>query len=160
MKIPRKKLDRAIELGRLKRTTKVYDLGAGIGTIAFAAAYTGAYVKAVERNPILVGIMKMMLFYNKQSVKAPVAYQAGVRRMNVDIEKANLLDVDLSTADVVYCYLFPPLMQKIGEKAKKEMKRGAKIISVEHKINGWKPAVTDKEMKIYVYKIPTSFASA
>jgi SAM-dependent methyltransferase len=159
MKIPKRKLEEIIKLGKLRRTTRVLDLGAGLGTIAFTAAYEGSYVTAVERNPILVGLMKMMLFYNRRSVQTPASHAVGVRRLNVEIVKANLLDVDYSKADVIYCYLFPPLMQAVGEKAKREMKRGSKLISVEHKIERWKPTFEDKKEKVYVYTAPTSFCA-
>lgn len=151
MKIPSKKLNRIIELGKLKPKTRVYDLGAGLGTIAFAAAYEGSQVTAVERNPMLIGIMKMLLFYNKRSVKSPFSYQVGVRSLNVNIVKANLLDVDLSKADVIYTYLFPPLMEKLAVKLDKEMKVGARLITVEHSIKTWAPTYADEKEKIYVY---------
>jgi hypothetical protein len=43
-------------------------------------------------------------------------------------------------------------MQKLGEKAQQEMKVGARIISVEHQINNWKPTYADPIDKIFMYQ--------
>ena len=45
-------------------------------------------------------------------------------------------------------------MQKLGEKAVKEMKPGAMIVSYYHKILGWKPEKEDAKNRIYLYRIP------
>jgi hypothetical protein len=68
------------------------------------------------------------------------------------IVRGNLLNADLSKADVVFCYLAPKIMESIGLKALKEMKHGSKIITVEHKIASLKPVYDDPIDKIYVYR--------
>lgn len=160
MRIPTKKLDKIIKLGKLKPTKTVYDLGAGLGTIAFEAAHTGAHIVAVEVDPLKVAAMKILLSYNNRIAKAT---QKMVGRsmmiptppnkvLDVEIVKSNLLKVNLHPADVVYCYLFGPLMQRVGEKARKELRKGSLLISVEHPILDWKPKLVDTEDKIYVYQ--------
>jgi hypothetical protein len=72
--------------------------------------------------------------------------------ITASIKRENLLNADLSKADVVYCYLAPKLMQKLGDKASQEMKAGSKIITVEHKIPSLKPMYDDPIDKIYVYR--------
>lgn len=171
-RIPNHKLDKIIRLGNLSSQKDVLDLGAGFGAITFEAALSGAKVIAVEIDPSKVFWMRFLIAQGKQFYKirlwmekiSPVSsYSAKVKkhiiRRNIEIIRKNLLDINYSSADIIYCYLFGPIMQKVGEKAKREMKRGAKLISVEHKIDGWKPTWQDKKEKIYVYTAPTSFPS-
>ncbi len=152
-RIPGRKLDKIIALGNIKKK-RVYDLGAGFGTIAFEAAFQGAKeVVAVERDPFKVFFMKMYLKLNSQT--SLIAHPLNKTHWyHVNVVKENLLNVDLSKADVVYCYLFTHIMQRLGAKAKNEMKDGALLISVEHKINDLVPEYVDEKDKIYVYKAP------
>jgi predicted RNA methylase len=156
MQIPKSKLKKIIKLGKLDPTKTVMDLGAGHGAISFEAAYQGAHVIAVEIDPFKVTLMKLLIKYNNKSTLVPSMHRLLLKTWNIDVVKANLLKVDYSQADILYCYLSPPLMQKIGEKASRELKKGAKIISVEHKINGWTPTFQDSEDKIYEYTIGQS----
>jgi predicted RNA methylase len=155
-RIPTKKLKKIITLGNLHRGIEVIDAGAGFGTISFEAAYTGAHITAIEIDPIKVAAMKLLLSYNNRLAKmspiSPVPIKAPTF-LNVTIIRGNLLKQDWSKADIVYCYLSPVLMPKVAEKAKAEMKTGAKIISVEYTINDWKPKTVDTENKIYEYEI-------
>jgi len=138
MKIPKRKLKRIIELGALKEGVLVYDLGAGMGRIMLEAAKTGAHVVGYE-------IDRAKCFWVQAQIKHKMQY-------NAEIVQGNLLNADLSEPDIVYAYLSPPLMKSIGEKAIKEMKPGARIISVEHKIPDWTPTFQDEKEKIYVYQ--------
>jgi 16S rRNA G966 N2-methylase RsmD len=156
MKIPTRKLKKIIELGEITPDKTILDLGAGHGAISFEAAYKGAHVIAVEIDPFKVLLMRLLLKYNNKSVLVPSLHRMYLKTLYVDVIKANLLKVDYAPADIVYCYLSPPLMQKIGLKAHKEMKQGSKIISVEHRINNWTPTYEDPEDKIYVYEIGKS----
>jgi ribosomal protein L11 methylase PrmA len=156
-KIPTKQLKKAIELGDLNFKKTVYDLGAGLGTISFEAAYTGAAIKAIEIDPIKIACMKILLRYNNNLAKAQLFAPASPMKktpfLNVTIKRQNLLSANLHDADVVYCYLSPVLMPKVGKKAKEEMKQGKKLISIEYPIKGWTPSFADEKDKIYVYTI-------
>jgi ribosomal protein L11 methylase PrmA len=156
-RIPTKKLKKAIELGDLNGKKTVYDLGAGLGTISFEAAYTGAKIYAIEVDPIKIACMKFLLKYNNYLAKAqmfaPKSPMKHTPYLFVEIKRANLLKTDIHQADVVYCYLSPALMPKVGAKAKAEMKQGKKLISIEYPIKGWTPSFADEESKIYVYTI-------
>lgn len=156
MKIPKRQLKKIIELGNLSADKTVMDLGAGHGAITFEAAYQGAHVIAVEIDPFKVLLMRLLLKYNNKSLLVPSINSLYLKHLNVDVLRANLLKVNYEPATILYCYLSPPLMRKIGHKAVREMKQGTKIISVEHKINGWTPTYTDPEDKIYEYTIGKS----
>jgi SAM-dependent methyltransferase len=145
-RISGKRLKKLIEYGKLDASKTVYDLGAGFGRIMFKASETGANVVGYEIDPVKV------VWLNNQAHKKLLFNQ----QTNIEVVKGNLLDADLSKADVVYCYLFGPLMQRVGENAHKQMKPGSLLISAEHQIKNWKPTYTDDKDKIYVYTIGVS----
>jgi len=139
-RIPKRKLKKIIELGNLKEGMTVYDLGAGFGRIMLEAAKSGASVIGFEIDGV-------KCFWIRRQIKKGLVW-------NATIINGNLLNADFSKADLIYAYLSPPLMQKIGEKAKKELKRGARIISVEHPIRDWQATYTDSTDKIFIYQKP------
>jgi SAM-dependent methyltransferase len=145
-RISGKRLKKLIELGKLDASKTVYDLGAGFGRIMFKAAESGATVVGYEIDPVKV------VWLSNQIHKKLLLNQA----TNISVVKGNLLDADYSKADVVYCYLFGPLMQRVGENANKQMRLGTLLISAEHQIKNWKPTFTDAKDKIYVYTIGES----
>jgi SAM-dependent methyltransferase len=145
-RISGKRLKKLIEFGKLDASKTVYDLGAGFGRIMFKAAESGANVVGYEIDPVKV------VWLNNQMHKKLVFNQ----QTNIEVVKGNLLDADLSKADIVYCYLFGPLMQRVGENANKQMKPGSLLISAEHQIKNWKPTTIDDKNKIYVYTIGVS----
>ena len=137
-RIPKRKLDKIIKLGNLKEGMIVYDLGAGFGRIMLEATKSGASVTGFE-------IDRFKCFWIRQQIKKE---NIG----NAKIINGNLLNADFSKPNLIYAYLSPPLMQKIGQKAKKELKSGTRIISVEHPIHGWQPSYTDSKDKIFIYE--------
>lgn len=157
-RIPTKKLEKVIKLSNLGFGKTAVDMGAGLGTFSFEAAYTGAHIVAVEIDPFKVAVMKFLLRYNNNMAKAmmrnplPTGKYA-VSHLNVDIIRGNMLNADLTKADIVFCNLSPVLMPKVAAKAKQEMKPGAELISVEWKVPNWKPMFSDEADKIYVYNV-------
>jgi predicted RNA methylase len=138
MRLPDKHVQRMLKYAKLERGKLVFDLGAGCGNISFAAAESGASVVAVEFD-----WLKSWWIQRKISQK---------HLLNVLCVKSNLLNVDLSKADVLLCYLGNSLMDKIAEK---QLKKGCVIVSCCHKIRKWKPTVVDahKVYPIYVYEV-------
>jgi SAM-dependent methyltransferase len=142
-RLPTRKLKKIIAMGNLNGKMNVLDLGAGYGRIMFEAAKSGASVTGYEIDPAKA-------YWIGQQIKKKMFTSDTV--LDVAIRKENLLNADLSQADVVYCYLAPQLMQSLGVKAQKEMKQGSKLISVEHRIDFLKPTFEDTKDKIYMYQ--------
>jgi predicted RNA methylase len=142
-KLDKRRLKRIIELGKLKSSMTVYDLGAGYGRIMFEVAKSKAKVVGYEVDPA-----KAFWIRQQISRKSMNPYNF----LDISIVQGNLLNADLSQADVVYCYLSPPLMKSLGTKAVKEMRQGTKLISVEYKIPNLSAAYADVLDKIYVYQ--------
>jgi len=72
----------------------------------------------------------------------------------VSIIRANLLNIDLSKADIVFVFLSPALMKRLKQKVFNEMKPGSIVASYEHRFKGWEPETTDAKLNVYIYRIP------
>ena len=108
----------AIDFGRFH---DIRELGAGDGR--FISAVERAYGRAVtgyEINPIAFIITSVMLWTKRSRI------------LFRDFWKE-----DLSGVDCVYCYLFPDLMNRLGEKLTRELPGGAMVISSNFPIPGW-----------------------
>jgi len=65
-------------------------------------------------------------------------YQLGLQD-RVTILHSNLFDVDISPADVVFLYLTTSANEKVKPKLEAELKPGARVVSHDYEIVGWKP---------------------
>ncbi len=87
-------------------------------------------------------------------------------KADVKVRLKNFFQADLSSADVVFCYLFPSAMARLEPKFIQELKPGAKVVSYAFELPTIKPAkvvdavfktspITGKPRytsKIYVYQ--------
>lgn len=139
MPLPERRVKRMLELANLDSRKLVFDLGAGYGNIAFKTAESGAKVVAVEADPFKAWWIKREISKKKLDC--------------VTCIKDNLLDVNLTKADVLLCYLSGSLMNKIAEK---ELQKGTIIVSCVHQIKKWTPIKTDQDnlYPIYIYATP------
>ena len=60
-------------------------------------------------------------------------------RKNIQIRWRNFWTVDLSEADVVFCYLFPDVMRNLAAKLKSDLKPGAVVVSCNFHLPGFSP---------------------
>lgn len=138
----KKTTERMLKLANIKKGQKVIDLGCGDGRIVIRADKVfGAKASGYE-----ISIFVWLLAQINRLLK----------RSKAKIYRRNFFEADLSKADVVFCYLLPEVMKKLAPKFKKELKKGAKVISAAFHLPGWKP---EKEYKkegritpIYIYK--------
>jgi predicted RNA methylase len=142
-------VDRMLELAHLKPGETLYDLGCGDGRILIAAAEKYK-VKAVgvEISPKLVAEAKTNI------ENAGLSDQASVIR-------GDLLDTDLSNADVVTIYLATSSNQKLKPRLERFLKAGARVISHDYAVPGWRPSHVERSNDrhihlIYVYEMPPS----
>ncbi len=80
-------------------------------------------------------------------------------RADVKIYFANFFQADLGQVDVIYCYLFPKIMERLEGKLKRELKSGVRMVSYVFKLPSINPEKiittnTDKGDfgKFYVYR--------
>ena len=103
-----------------------YDLGSGDGRVVIMAAREfGAKSVGVELRDDLV----------KRALNSVSEMKLD---QSVQIIHKELFDVDLTSADVVFLYLTTSANKKIKPKLEAELKRGARIISHDYEILGWK----------------------
>ena len=118
---------RMLVLAELKPGEILYDLGAGDGrAVIMAAQEFGARAVGVELREDLA----------KKALQT--VYQLGLQD-RVTILHSNLFDVDISPADVVFLYLTTSANEKVKPKLEAELKPGARVISHDYEIVGWKP---------------------
>jgi predicted RNA methylase len=121
----RSKIKKILEVIPMHSGQMVYDLGCGDSRFLIEA--TKRYqVKAIgyEINPwpFLLSRLRIIL-----------------KRANVSVRFEDFWKADLSDADIVFCYLFPDVMDRLKEKLSEELKTGAKVISCNFEIPGWLP---------------------
>jgi len=135
------KIKEILHAAKIKKGLKTLDLGSGDGRIVIAMAKKGAIATGFEINPFYVLLSKIKI------------YKAGVSK-NASIYWKNFWREDISKFDIVTIYGVTYIMKKLEEKLKKEMKKGAKVISSSYTFKNWKP---EKEKDfIFVYKISNS----
>lgn len=109
-----KKIVRAmIETANLNPNQKVYDLGSGNGAILFA----------VPKNTHRIGYEKMTLLHLWAKARN------WIRRDSIVFKKQDLYTADLSDADVIFCYLFPFLMERFENEIWPTLKPGCQVVS-------------------------------
>ena len=144
---PHNVVERMLELCGVDGSKTVYDLGCGDGRILVAAAKKhGAHAVGVELSP------------KWAQVATDSAVAAGVQD-RVRVLQQDMMDADLSGADVVTLYLISEANLRLRPKLEKELRPGACVVSHDFEIEGWKPRKVEKIMvyqrthSIYVYRI-------
>ncbi len=141
-------VEKMLEASHLKPGETLYDLGSGDGRIVITAAQKyKANAVGIELSPDLC-----------HSTRARVR-KLGLEAQ-VKIVQGNLLKVDLSHADVVTLYLLTSSNDRLRPNLEHDLKPGARVVSNDFEIRGWKPAQVIKVStggstthSIYVYEM-------
>lgn len=144
---PQSIVDRMLELADVRPGEKLYDLGSGDGRILITAVTRfRARAVGIEISDDLVR-----------------STNARIRQLGLDndaqVIHGNFLDVDLSPADVVTLYLATDANELLRPNLEKELKNGARVVSHEYAVPGWKPKLVDKGSErhghtVYLYEMP------
>lgn len=141
----KKGIAKALELAEIKLDEKFYDLGCGDGRVL---------VEAVKRYDCQgVGYELVLPYYLLAKLRA--IFSGKSEKIEVRLE--NIFKADIENADVIFCFLTPRLMKKIGEYIKtKKLKSGARIISYAFSMKNYEPEIkidhTKDNWNIYMYK--------
>jgi cyclopropane fatty-acyl-phospholipid synthase-like methyltransferase len=143
---PTRVVDRMLELANIKPGETVYDLGCGDGRILIAA------VEKFKARAVGVEIAPKVVAQARARIqKEGIGGQARV------IE-GDLLETDLSGADVVTIYLTTSFNEQLRPRLEKYLKPGARVVSHDYAVPGWKPSKVDvddaQKHRIYLYEMP------
>ena len=144
---PARVVDRMLEMAGVKPGETLYDLGCGDGRILIAAAEKyKAKAVGIEISPKLAA---------EASARIDREGLAGQAR----VIQGDLLEADLTGADVVTIYLATSLNEKLRPRLERYLKPGARVVSHDYAVPGWKPAKVDKTDDrrghvIYLYEMP------
>jgi len=129
---PVRVVDRMLEIARIKPGETLYDLGCGDGRILIAAVVKyKAKAVGVEISPKLVA--RATAWIEKDGLEGQARVIQG-----------DVLQVDLTGADVVTLYLATQLNEQLRPRLEKYLKPGARVVSHDYKVPGWKPSKIDK----------------
>ena len=145
---PQPIVEKMLEVARLKSGETIYDLGCGDGRILVSAVKNfGAKAVGVEISPAL-------------SKRAQQTLESQGMQDQVKVIQADMMSVDVSGANVVSLYLMTDANEALRPKLERELKAGARVVSLEFKIKGWKAAREETVQfhnhpyKIYLYEVP------
>ena len=148
---PQRVVDRMLEMAAVKSNETVFDLGCGDGRVLFTAVQKyRAKAVGVEIDAKLV-----------ESTRAEAQKMAMGNRLRVI--QGNLLDADLTEADVVTLYLLTQSNEMLRPRLEKMLHPGARVVSYDYAVPGWKPKwverVEDSNSRshdhlIYLYEMP------
>lgn len=138
---------RMLQMADVTAADQVYDLGAGDGKIAIAAAKEfGAQAVGVEYNPEMAKLAQCF------------AEAEGVAN-RVRIVQGDIFETDFSSADVVTLYLLPELNLRLRPTLLK-MKPGTRVVSHSFLMDDWEPderSMTD-DGSAYLWIVPANVA--
>lgn len=132
------------ELCRLSKSDIVYDLGSGDGRLLFAAVEHGASkCVGIEIDPDLLKISKEAT--NSRGLSKKVTF----------IE-ADVLDINLSEATVILCYLLSSASVDLKLKFENELRPGTRVVMEAFPVPGWKPQeiIDEDGINFFLYTMP------
>ena len=144
---PQEVVEKMLQLAEVKKDEMVYDLGSGDGRILITAAQKfGARATGVELDPDLF----------KQT-------QARIRELKLEnritVINGNLLEADLSPANVVCLYLLTNSNTRVKPNLERYLKPGSRVVTHDFPILGWTAAKVEKVVRdlrthtLYLYNI-------
>lgn len=141
----------AIVLREIKISPKntVYDLGCGDASVLVAAEKKfGVTTVGFELSPIAYYRAKQKIKH--EQTKTKIFFKSFFKQ-------------NISDADVVFCFLVPGIMKKVGTFLDSQLKKGTQVASYAFPIPQWQPNKIidtlpngDKASKIYIYEIASS----
>ena len=133
---------RALKLVNLQPDETLYDLGAGDGRVLLIAAREfGAQAVGIEVGPVQCALIWLRL------VASGVDGRAKIRLGN--FYKSNLKD-----ADVIFVYATSKEVARLELHLERQLKPGARIVSISADFPNWEPLAYDDHDLIFVYQMP------
>lgn len=127
----------ALDLAQIKPGEQVVDLGCGWSPFLFAA-----YSREPGAHYTGYDVLWPVLAYNRWRAKGRIKF-----------EQSDFFKVDLSQTDVVYCYLWDTVMQRLYEEKWPTLKPGTRLVSYDFPIKNLESqqVVAVGKGKVYLY---------
>ena len=145
---PQQIVDKMLQAVDLKPGETIYDLGSGDGRVLITAVQKySAKAVGVELDE------KLCLATTEKIQKLGLQNRAKVIH-------GNMLEVDISPADVVVLYLNTESNDIIRPALEKQLRPGTRVVSHDFQIRGWTAMKVEsaqahnRSHKIYIYEIP------
>src|SRR5512144_1941204 len=137
-----RRIRKALKLVNLRSNEVLYDLGAGDGRVLLIAAREfGAKAVGIEVGPI-------------QCVMTWLRAAANGLGKQIQIKWADFYKADLHEADVVFVYATSREVIKLAPHLEKQLRKGARIVSISADFPEWEPSTFDNRDLIFVYEVP------
>ncbi len=120
-----KKVSKILKEAGVKKGKIFYELGSGDGRVVIEASKLGAIANGIEQSWLRV-------WYSRYKSK-----QLGLK--NIYFMHGNVFDRHYYPADIVYIYLLTKAVLRLEEKLKKELKKGAVVVTQTYHFKKWKP---------------------
>ena len=141
------RIRKALKLANLQPNEVLYDLGAGDGRVLLIAARElGAKAVGIEVGPVqcaLIWLRAAVSGFGKQ----------------IQIKWADFYKADLREADVVFIYATSKELVKLAPHLEKQLKKGARVVSISADFPDWEPSTFDNRDLIFVYEMPPTRGS-
>jgi SAM-dependent methyltransferase len=131
---PQQIVDRMLELADLKPGEMLYDLGSGDGRVLITA------VQRYHAKAVGIEISELLVKSTTERIQ-----KLGLDN-DARVIRGDLLEVDLSPADVVTIYLATDSNEILRPNLEKYLKPGARVVSHDYVVPGWKPKFVDKDL--------------
>ena len=145
---PQRIVDRMLEMASIKPGDTVFDLGCGDGRILIQAA------QKYQAKAVGIEIDDKLVQMTNERINS-LGLQNRVR-----VQQGNLLEADLSSADVVTIYLLTQSNGLLRPRLEKMLKPGTRVVSYDYAVPGWKAKRIDRTEEsrgghlIYYYEMP------
>ena len=132
----------ALKLADLQSDDVLYDLGAGDGRVLLiAAGEFGAKAVGIEVGPVQCAVIWLRAIASGLSEKLQVRW-------------GNYLNADLRDADMVFIYATSQEVSRLAPFLEKQLKQGARVVSISADFHEWEPSNFDEHDLIFVYDMP------
>ena len=136
------RIRKALTLAKLQPNEVLYDLGAGDGRVLLVAAHDfGAKAVGIEIGPIQCALIWLRAVASGFGSKIQIRWE-------------NFYKVNLNDADVVFVYATSKEVVKLAPHLERQLKRGARVVSISADFPEWEPQEFDNQKLIFVYEMP------
>lgn len=119
------RIRKILKLAEVKKGLEFWELGSGDGRVVIEAAKMGAKAFGVEQSWIRV-------LWSR--------FQAGKQNLpNAKFIHGDIFKQNFSSADLIYIFLLPKGVKKLEPILKKNLKKGARVITQTFHFKNWKP---------------------